>query len=238
MRILCFWVLMTIFSTRIFSQNDVVLNLPEFDQRYLHFGFSLGVNYGDYFIKEDYLKIRSDSILGVEVGRQPGFNINAVAEYHLGETVGVRFTPGLSLSSRNIEYRVLESTGQPKLESEPIESTCVEFPVTFKYRSSRMGNFAAYMLLGGQYNLDLSAQVKTDNTQSNNQNVVIKTTRHNYGCNVGTGMDFFMDFYKFSLEFKYYIGINNSFIQDNTFYSSPIDVLKSRMFIVSISFEG
>jgi hypothetical protein len=224
--------------TRLGAQGDVVLNLPEFDQRYIHFGFSIGLNQGDYFIRQDHLRVPTDSILGIEVRRDPGFNVNAIVDYHLGQYFGLRFTPGLSLSSRLLEYRFLEDNGLTKLEGQPIESTCIEFPLTFKYRSSRMGNFASYMLLGGQYNWDLSAQAKTDNNNGSSNTVVLKTTPHNYGCNVGAGMDFFMDFYKFSLEFKYFIGINNSFIQDNTKYSTPIDQLKSRMFIVSISFEG
>lgn len=232
-------ILLLIFMTQnAFSQRDRVLNLADFDQRYLHFGFSLGLNTGDFYIQADHRTVPADSMLGLEVRRQPGFNINAISEYHLGKFFGLRFTPGLSFTSRLLEYRFLEDNGLPKLEAKPVESTNIEFPLTLKYRSLRMNNFASYFLLGGQYNWDLSAQQKTNNAQNSGSDVVIKTTRHNYGCNVGAGMDFFMEFYKFSLEFKYFVGLNNSFIQDNTTYSSPIQKLKARMFVISISFEG
>lgn len=221
-----------------YSQRDHVLNMPEFDQRYMHFGFSLGVASFDYFMQADHRKNPGDSILGIEVQRQPGFNINGIFEYHLGKYFGLRFTPGLSLGSRNIDYRFLSTNGLPKVVAQNIEATNIEFPLTFKFRSERMNNFATYFLLGGQYNWDLAAQKKTNNNNVSSSSIVIKTTPQNYGVNVGAGMDFFMEFYKFSLEFKYFIGLNNSFIQDNTIYSSPIDKLKSRVFLVSISFEG
>ncbi len=219
-----------------FTQRDLVKNLENFDRRKIHFGFSLGLNQGDYFIRHNN-RIEKN-ILGIEVIRQPGFNINMVSELHFLKYCGLRFNPGLSLTSRMIQYRILESSGQPSFTSKQVEATYIEFPLLLKFRSARVNNFAAYMLAGGHFNLDLANQEKTDNKQNSGDEIVIKTKRNNYGYTVGTGMDFFMEFYKFSLEFKYNVGLNNVFIQDNSRYSNPIEILKPRMFIISISFEG
>lgn len=39
----------------------------------------------------------------------------------------------------------------------------MNFPLNFKVRSKRFGNFAAYMLGGGKYTLDLASQKDVNN---------------------------------------------------------------------------
>lgn len=233
---ICIWVLLLASLASLHGQRDKVLNLPEFDERYLHFGFSLGINSANYEMKYDYIRV--DSLLGVEVIPQMGFNINMISELHFWRYFGLRFTPGISFAQRNIEYRNLNDDGRINALIKPVEATYLEFPLIIKMRSARLNNYAMYVLGGGQYNLDLAAGEDVDNSQNIGDEIIIKTKKHNYGAVVGAGADFFMDFYKFSLEVKYNVGLNNIFIPDNTIYAAPIDRIKPRMLIFSISFEG
>ncbi len=218
------------------AQKDKVQNLPEFDERYLHFGFSLGVNAGDFFLQHHILP--GDTLLGLETRRQPGFNINMLGELHFLRYCGVRFAPGICLTSRILDYKEKDRSGRLITKGKQVESTYVELPILLKFRSERLNNMAVYVIGGGQYSIDLASQANTDNSRNFGDEIVIKQKRHVYNGVIGGGMDFFMEFYKFSIEFKYAMGLQNTFIQDNTQYSRPIDVIKPRMFIFSISFEG
>ena len=55
---------------------------------------------------------------------------------------------------------------------------------------------------------------------------------------LGGGLEYFAPYFKFGVELKYSHGFSNSFIQDNTTVSKPIDVLFNRVWWFSIIFEG
>ena len=55
---------------------------------------------------------------------------------------------------------------------------------------------------------------------------------------VGVGTDFFLEYFKFALEIKYVVGINNVLVPDPTQFSEAIDRMNSKMIMVSLTFEG
>jgi hypothetical protein len=55
---------------------------------------------------------------------------------------------------------------------------------------------------------------------------------------VGGGLDFFLPYFKFGCELKLSHGIPNVLIQDNSMYSSPIDQLRTKTWLFSLTFEG
>jgi hypothetical protein len=55
---------------------------------------------------------------------------------------------------------------------------------------------------------------------------------------MGGGFDFFLPYFKFAVEFKTSIGINDILIHEDTPFSNPIESLRTRSFIVSFTFEG
>ncbi len=220
------------------AQRKRVLHLPEWDERWLHFGFGLGLNSSSFEMNHDPRKIGGDSLFSIEAIPQLGFNINMLASIHFLETCELRFFPGISFGSRDMIYKLSGPTAEPEISNILVESTNIEFPLFVKYRSERYNNFSAYMLAGGYYNLDLAAEDGTDNSKNAASEIVLLTKKHNYGFTVGLGTDFYMDFYKMALELRYNVGINNVFVQDGTFWARPIDILKKRMLTFTIIFEG
>ena len=99
----------------------------------------------------------------------------------------------------------------------------------------RVNNFAAYVLAGGQYSLDLQSQ---EEASQNFIDPFIKIRKHDVHGQVGGGLEFFAPYFKFGMELKFSHGFINSFIQDNTDVSDPIDRLYNRVWWVSFIFEG
>ena len=217
------------------------LNLPKFDKKIYHFGFALGANTGDFSLNHNIANgsDTSQTLLGIETERQSGFNLGIVTALHFTDLWSLRFIPALSFSQRNLIYRYLnKGNTNPTIVSKPIESTYLDFPFYFKFRSHRLNNYAAYLIAGGKYALDLASQQNVDNNNVAKEDLVVKISRNNLAAEVGFGFDFFLEYFKLSTEIKYTQGINNIHVDDGTFYSRPIDQIKARMLLFTVSFEG
>ena len=121
------------------------------------------------------------------------------------------------------------------LVEERIGSTNLDFPLMFQFRTLRLNNFATYVLLGAQYSLDLQSQA--EKAQSF-KNPFIKILRDDFQAQAGIGVEFFAPYFKFGMEVKFSHGLINSFIQDNTTVSGPLDILYNRLWALSFIFEG
>ncbi|UTW63257.1 PorT family protein [bacterium SCSIO 12741] len=214
-----------------------ITNLSTFDDKLVHFGFSLGVNTAGFRQENDLS--RNDSLKIVETNPQLGFNLGIVGALHFGKHVSLRFIPTLSFCQRNMEYTYTSFAGsQNKKYIKPVESTYLDFPLNLKLRSARYHNFAAYVVGGFMYSYDLVSQHDVVNESVNPDDIVIKLNQHTYSYQIGAGFDFFLPYFKFSPEFKLSMGLNNNLIQDNTLFATPLNYLKSRIFLVSFTFEG
>lgn len=230
---------LVLFSLNTFAQKEKPMNYRRFDERTLHFGFMLGFNsasFTAYPVEDAYALYGLKSLV---INSQPGGQVGIVSTLKLGTpVVRLRFLPTLSFQERAIEYSYTNpdptETFDLKVE-ERVNSTNLDFPLMFQFRTLRFNNFASYVLLGGQYSIDLQSQ------QDASQSFIdpfIKIKKHDFQGQVGGGVEFFAPYFKFGIELKYSHGLMNSFIQDNTPSSKPIDMLYNRVWWVSFIFEG
>lgn len=211
-------------------------NLPNFDLRKFHFGFLLSYNNSDFYIKRSPSTFFTDSLKVLDHLRQPGFNLGIVASVNLNKNLSLRFLPGLSFQERILQYEFLNPDGRSAFYAKPVESTNLEFPLLLKLRSDRINNFAAYMIFGGKASLDMASQKDVDQTLDDE--VVIKLQKLDYSVEAGAGVDFFLMYFKFGIELKHGIGIPNLLIDDGTRFSSPIESLRSKTWVLTFTFEG
>jgi len=210
-------------------------NLPNFDLHRFHFGFLLSYNTADFFMK---LKpqVSTDTLLTLDHLRQPGFNLGIVGSFNMTTNLSVRFIPTLSFQDRVLKYRFRKSDGTFIGFDKPVESTWLEFPVLLKMRSDRINNFAVYAILGGKYSIDMASQKDVNNEID--EEVIVKIKKYDYSAEVGAGCDMFLPYFKFGMELKFTAGIPNLAIDDGTRFSSPIQSLRSKCWIVTLTFEG
>lgn len=208
--------------------------MQDFDQRKFHFGFKLGINSANFIMESDLAK--GDSLLVLQVVPQSGFNLGILADMHMGKYLNLRFIPQLGFTQRNLQYVFLEPDSSMRSVTKPVESTYLDFPLNLKFRSARINNFAAYLVGGGRYHIDLASQQDVDLSFGDDIPVPIK--RHSYSWEVGFGMDFFLPYFKFSPEIKMVYGINDISVDLDTPFSTPIDRVNSKLFLLSFFFEG
>lgn len=210
-------------------------NLPNYYHEKLHFGFTLGINRTNFIIHTAPNFETFDTLKWVRSKPKTGFNLGIVSELRLHQYITLRFVPNLSFAERNLEYYFQGHDTVIKKKS--VESTFLNFPLDFKLRSKRLDNFGAYILAGGGYSLDLASKRKQQTSEDPNEQIV-KLKRDDFSYEVGAGAEFYLEYFKFAIELKMTVGTRNLLIKDNTVYSNSIDKLNSKIFLISITFEG
>lgn len=210
-------------------------NLRNYYNNKLNFGFALGVNRANFVIEETNHFERFDSLKTIQSKPKSGFNLGIIAEVRLHKYLTLRFVPNLSFSERNLEYYFEGKDTVTRIKN--VESTFLNFPLDLKLRSKRIDNFGAYLLAGGGYSLDLASKSKSENSANINEQIV-KLKKNDFFYEFGAGAEFYLQYFKFAIEGKMSFGTSNLITKDNTIFSNSIDKLKSKVFLISITFEG
>ena len=216
-----------------FSQREKPQNLRKYDFVKLHFGMALGFNQTDAVIHNSDNFFLLDSVYSVENRGMPGFNINIVTNYNFNKYFSLRFLPGLNFGQRNMTYVMYDGVKFYEKIMQ-IESTYLDFPLLFQLKSQRLNNFRAYMIGGFSYKYDLASQKKIPDDEK--PKIRFKSDVFNYEFGVGT--DFFLQYFKFAMELKLVVGLNNIVEYDNSQFTKSIEYMNSKMIIFSFLFEG
>lgn len=215
-------------STSIYSQrnNTKISNLQNFDQKKIHFGYYIGLN--NYNYKLDYLNNpNSDERINIE--NSFGFSVGLIGDLKLRKNLNLRFEPGLKTNKLNVLY--------PNDEERKIKSTYIQLPLLLKYSAKRYNNIRPYVLGGLSTSFNLSSN--QDNPQDNASNVFrVKTNTFYY--ELGFGIDFYLQYFKFSPSIRGVFSLKNELIPDNTstsIYTGNIDKMSTRAIFINFSFH-
>jgi hypothetical protein len=220
------------------QRRPVTQNYRKFDRKLIHFGFMMGVNTADFSTRYKPNLQQEFGVYSINNVSQPGFQLGIISSMKLGTPlIRMRFIPTISFLERVLEYQFitddLDNPFEEKIERVP--STNLDFPLLFKFRTMRYNNFAAYVITGAQYTLDLQS---AENTSQSFSDPFIKLFRDDFQGQIGAGVDFFLPYFKFGLELKLSHGLINGMIQDNTRLSEPINALYNRVWWFCLTFEG
>jgi hypothetical protein len=214
-------------SKNIFSR-DPIINLENFQQKKIYYGFYLGFN--SYDFKIDY-KSETPDIL---IKKTTGFNVGIIGDLKLQKYINLRFEPGLYITKRDLYYPNFTNSSDALRE---VNSTYIHFPLLLKFSSLRTGNIRPYALGGISSTLNLSSnsKLKDDNFQ---QLFRVKSWTTNY--ELGFGIDIFSEYFIFSPSIRGVFGINDELIRDNdpnSPWTSNIASMKTRAVFINFSFH-
>ena len=208
-------------------------NLPKYDFKKMHFGFTLGINSLDFRIKHNPEVMYQDSLYVLHSNNQKGFNLGIVSNFRLGRYTDFRFVPALVFGERHLIYSFADSLNTIQSKKKKVESTLLDFPMYFKYKSERYNNFRSYVLIGIKYSIDIASQKNIVEEDE----VIIKLNPNDLMGEIGFGMDFYLEFFKFSPQIKFSSGVLNLLNKDNTVYTRSIKNLYTNGWMLSFTFE-
>ena len=207
-------------------------NLPRYDFKKIHFGFTLGINSLNFHINKNNDFLINDTLLTMLAEDQKGFNLGIVSNLRLGRYTDLRFIPTLVFGERILNYK-FNNQSNLTLQDKRIESTLIDFPISFKYKSARYNNFRTYVICGVKYSLDIASQSEIDDEGQE----IVKLNNHDLMLEGGFGIDFYLQYFKFSPQIKLSHGIINVLSKDNTLYTETINNLKTTSWMLSFTFE-
>jgi len=213
------------------AQKAKPKNDSNYDERLLHFGFSMGANTMDFNIK-----MNSESPLTAEVvSLKPGLNIQIVTDYRPATYLDIRFLPGVSFGQRNVNF--YDSTGTLWGETQILESSFLEFPLLVKAKGMRLNNTRPYLIGGVNFRYDLAGKKEYDDSR----NVYMRLKRADLYYEVGAGIDFYLPYFKLTIEAKMSNGLFDVLVHDpdsrNPEYVNSIQSLRSQIWVLSFHFE-
>lgn len=231
---LFFFLVLAASGMNLHAQKRKVLNLPTYDQQTIHFGFLIGVNSFNFRTTPigDIRDLDSLRVIAPKSGL--GFSLGMVSNLHLGDNFDLRFLPTLSFGERTLNYTI----GVPSLDSafvrpKLVESTFLEFPLLLKFKSARLNNGRMYLIGGIKPVIDLASQDKVDDAGEK----ILKLKRNDLNYEIGIGLDFYSQYFKFTPELKMSYGLQNLLVQENNIYTGGISSLRSKAFYLSFTFE-
>lgn len=217
-----------------YGQRQKPKNESWYDEKPLHFGFSLGLNAMDFNITPSQAYYATDSLYPEVSKLNPGINIQVVTNLRPSKYLDIRFLPGVSFGQRNIRYyknQVLYN------ESQRLESSFLEFPLLLKFKGDRLNNARPYVIGGFNYRYDLAAKKEFDDEKP----VYIRVTRPDFYYEVGGGLDFYLPYFKLSVELKMSTGLSDVLVRETApghpEFVNAIEKMKSRIWVLAFHFE-
>lgn len=232
------------------AQRLLLKNLTTFDDKRIHFGFTLGINTVDlgfthyqnmldnaaFQLSENAVDApyKERSIRADIATLTPGFTVGIVTNLRLAESFDLRFLPGMSFGERKLVYNIpVVDVTSDNTEFYSIKSTFLDFPLLLKYKSKKMNNQRPYLVAGPALRIDISKSGQED---------LVRLKPFSTYLEAGVGWDSYLQFFRLSTELKFSFGLNNVLdtgpkTTQAQVYSSAFSRLTSNVFTLSFHFE-
>ncbi len=229
------------FSAAVFCplRAQQAMNRPYVDDKLFHFGFQLGVNFSSFSVTDSEQEINGEIYHARVSSLLPGFHVGFVTDLRLCQYLNLRFCPGLQFSSRTLSYKT--ESGNPVTGSNgkgpniDVLAIPVYLPLYLKWSAAREGNYRPYVIAGGGASFNVS--------RDHEKPVLLNLT--DYFCEVGFGVDFYFNWFKFCPEITYRIGFANQLYSgtrtevapQDAFYTGALSRLTSHCICLTFNFE-
>ncbi|MDA9362360.1 PorT family protein [Flavobacteriaceae bacterium] len=234
MKIFSLFLSLFFLSVSIYSQknNTKISNLQNFDQKKLHFGYYIGLN--NYNYKLDYILNPEKKTL---VSDQTGINVGLIGDLKLKKNLNLRFEPGLYTNKSDIVFYDRQNFTKNSDTLRSIKSTYIHLPLLIKYSSRRYNNLKPYVLAGLSTSFNLSSN---QNRPEDNNNDVFRLKTNTFYYELGFGIDFYLQYFKFSPSIRGVFSLKNELVPDldpNSPWTGNIDKMSARAIFINFSFH-
>ncbi|WP_456441394.1 type IX secretion/gliding motility protein PorT/SprT [Psychroserpens sp.] len=214
--------------------REKIKNNENFDKERLSWGFFLGLN--SYDFQFNYEQDQKDILVETSVG----FSVGLVSNLRINEYFDLRFEPGLFISQRNIMYDPSYFNGVEFNDSDllrEVKSTYVHFPLLLKISTKRLNNFKPFIIGGVSTSINLSSNEENPDDNSSGQ---FRTKRSVLFYELGFGIDFYNQWFKFSPSIRGVFAMTDEIVKDvdpNSPWTSNIATMKTRGIFLNFTFQ-
>ena len=217
------------------AQEPRIQNRPYLDQRFLHYGFFIGLNMMDMeVVNNGYIDPASGEQWYTDVDSyQPGFSVGVLGELRLNKTFGLRLQPSIHFGQKHMVFHE-QVTGRDTTQN--IKSTYFQLPLDLKVAAPRYNNFRPYAVVGVAPSIDLTTR----------KHGALLTERFECFIEVGMGCDVYLPYFKLIPELKFCFSLANVFDKKHASeltdasklpFANSVNAATSKMIVLTFYFE-
>ena len=229
-----------IFSGNLKSQNILMsknsaINLPNYDEAWIHFGFLIGLHSSYYRINysEKYASPEFSDLHSIVPLSKPGFKLGFISDINIIYPFDLRTLLQVSFYEFSLEYKYLSGD----VFSDTRAATLVELPILVKYKSQRRKNLRMYIISGFKPGIEVGAKNKDEAGKD-----ILGLKAYDISFELGFGADIFFELFKLSPEIRYSRGLINMIKKSENgvtnIYSDPIEKIIPHNLSIFFTFEG
>lgn len=214
-------------------KSVTVNNLPGYDERWFRPGFYIGVNASRYRLEhsQEYVnRLSNGTGIAANAKVSPGFAVGFVGDVRLADYWNLRFTPGVSFLTRQIEFKSLGNATE-EINDQEIGSTQVDLPLLLKFKSQRRRNTRVYMVGGVRPSFNVG------NRRRDPERNPMQVGTSDFALEYGVGLDLFYPFFKFAPELRFSHGLSNLSVAAPDVYSRSFQRIRSNTVTLYFTFE-
>ncbi|MDE3743652.1 porin family protein [Maribacter polysaccharolyticus] len=208
--------------------EDPIINLENEDKPFLNWGYFLGFNQYDF--KFDY----KEDAKHILVDKSFGFNVGLIGEMRINDFLDVRFEPGLLYNTRTLGFPGFTDESDAIRE---VKSTYINFPLLLKVNTKRLGNWKPFLIGGASASLNLGSN---EDSLDDNSSGTFRMKKTVYNYELGFGIDFYLEYFKFSPSIRGVFAITDELVPDNdpdSQWTGNIAGMRTRGLFVNFTFE-
>ncbi|WP_350292968.1 porin family protein [uncultured Croceitalea sp.] len=210
-------------------RKDPIINLQNEDKALLNWGYYLGVNQYDF-----QFEYENDIGQDILIDKTYGFNVGLIGEMRINEFADVRFEPGLLYSQRILGFPGFTSENDAIRE---VRSTYIRFPLLLKLSTKRFNNIKPFIIGGGYAAINLGAN---EDSLDDNSSGTFRMKKNVYGYELGFGIDFYTEFFKFTPSIRGVFALTNELVPDddpNSPWTGNLLAARTRGIFINLTFE-
>jgi Outer membrane protein beta-barrel domain len=214
-------------------KSVTVNNLPGYDDRWFRPGFYIGLNTSRYRLEHSQAyvdRLRNGQGLAANAKNAPGFAVGFVGDVRLADHWNLRFTPGVSFLSRQVEFKEIGSVPED-VQDQEIGSTQLDLPLLLKFKSQRRRNTRMYMVGGVRPSFNVG------NRKSDPERSQLQVGDSDFALEYGVGLDLFYPFFKFAPELRFSQGLTNLSQTAPDIYSQSFKRIRTSTVTLYLTFE-
>ena len=220
-------------QAQLFSKEKVA-NRINFDQKFLSWGFFLGFN--SYDFKFDYQQNLEDIL----VQRTAGFQVGLIGDMRINDFFNLRLEPGVHFTTRTLNYNPSYFAGTQFDNNDlvrEVKSAYIHLPLLIKASTKRINNFKPFIIGGVSTAINLSAN---EDNPDDNRVEQFRMTSNNFFYEIGFGIDFYTQYFKFSPSIRGVFGFNDELVRDadpNSPWTGNIAQMNTRAIFINFTFQ-
>jgi hypothetical protein len=225
------------------------MNMPHYDERLMHLGFSFGLHYTTFRIRTNQefanrIAARQanpdtgtkapTTIFGANPVGVPGFTVGFILpNLRINRYFEMRFHPSVSFYNRYVNFRFSGARGD-SISTQLNQSiySFIEPTILLKYHSKRRNNTRMFMVAGLKPGLEVG--IKREELDP----TVLRLKGADLSVEYGFGIELYYPLFKFSPELRFSHGLLNMLYPDNNQYTQILSRMNTHTVTLFLNFEG